>query len=199
MDSAAVRFVSSRPSTAQPARRRWRRAGATCLLSLIAVGAIDIGGAVAAAASDHSAERATVGVDGRVQQRLAPKATTQQNVFIQTNGHRRANGARDVRYNYALTIAAQRHANEMASRNRMTHTGANGSTAGQRITAAGFRWTSYGENVAVGQTSSSAVVTAWMNSPGHRANLLNPRFQWMGVGLAYGHGRIWWCVVLASG
>lgn len=193
MESAAAGPRSSRLH----ARRRLRRAGAVALLSLIGLGAIDIGGAVATASANRPADmtNAEVGQDPR----LAPEATTQQNVFTHTNNHRRANGARDVRYNYALTVAAQRHANEMARRNRMTHTGANGSNAGQRITAAGFRWTSYGENVAVGQTSSSAVVYAWMNSSGHRANLLNPRFQWMGVGLAWGQGRIWWCVVLARG
>jgi uncharacterized protein YkwD len=110
--------------------------------------------------------------------RPVPEATTQQNVYIYINAHRARAGA---------------------ARNRLTHTGSDGSNAGQRITRAGFRWSSWAENIAVGYTSSSAVVWAWLNSPGHRANMLNPRFRWMGVGIAYGHGRTWWCVVFASG
>ena len=81
----------------------------------------------------------------------------------------------------------------------MTHTGANGSNGGQRITAAGFRWSAWAENLAVGQTSSTAVFNAWRNSAGHRANMLNPAFTHLGVGLAYGNGRYWWCLVLARG
>ena len=103
-----------------------------------------------------------------------------------------------LRYNYTITVAAQRHANDMARRNRMTHVGSDGSNAGQRITRAGFRWSSWAENLASGYTSSSAVVWAWLNSSGHRANMLNPRFRWMGVGIAYAHGRYWWCAVFAS-
>jgi uncharacterized protein YkwD len=127
-----------------------------------------------------------------------PEATTQQNVFTYINAHRARYGAPALRYNYALTVAAQRHANDMARRNRMTHIGSDGSNAGQRITRAGFRWTSWAENIAVGYASSSSVVYAWLNSPGHRANMLNPRFRWMGVGIAYGYGRYWWCTVFAS-
>jgi uncharacterized protein YkwD len=132
-----------------------------------------------------------------VRSAVAPEATTQQNVFTYTNAYRARAGAPALRYQYALTVAAQRHANDMAAHNRLTHVGSDGSNAGQRIIRAGFRWTSWAENIAVGYTSSSAVVNAWFNSTGHRANMLNPRFRWMGVGIAYGYGRRWWCVVYA--
>jgi uncharacterized protein YkwD len=158
-----------------------------------AIAALMVVGATRSAAADPLPDAAAASIGP------APEATTQQNVFVYTNAHRARYRAQPVRYHYALAVAAQRHANDMASRNQMTHTGSDGSNPGQRISRAGFRWTSWGENVAVGYSSSSAVVWAWLNSPGHRANLLNPRFQWMGVGIAWGHGRIWWCVVLASG
>jgi uncharacterized protein YkwD len=164
------------------------------LRGLAALLALSLGGTALLA----SAPAAAVPVADELALALAPDATTQQNVFIYTNAHRGRAGAAPVRYSGAATVAAQRHANDMARRNRMTHIGSDGSNAGQRLTRAGFRWTSWGENLAVGYTSSSAVVWAWLNSPGHRANLLNPRFRWMGVGIAYGHGRTWWCVVLAS-
>jgi uncharacterized protein YkwD len=158
--------------------------------------ALSVAGAGLYTSEAAAAERATGATSATI--RLVPEATTQQNVFIYTNAHRARYGAQPVRYNYALSVAAQRHANDMANRNQLTHVGSDGSNAGQRIIRAGFRWTSWAENIAVGYTSSSAVVWAWLNSPGHRANLLNPRFKWMGVGIAWGHGRMWWCVVLAS-
>lgn len=157
---------------------------------LLSIAAVDVGAAISSSAANETNHDVEFG--------LAPAATTQQNVFILTNNHRRANGRRDVRYNASLTSACQRHAEDMARRNVLSHAGSDGSNGGQRISRAGFRWSSWGENLAVGQTSSSAVVAAWMNSAGHRANILNWRFQWMGVGIAYGHGRIWWCAVLAS-
>ena len=98
----------------------------------------------------------------------------------------------------ALTDAAQTQANYMASIGRMTHTGAGGTSVGTRVTrAAGFRWSMVGENIAYGQTSSSAVVYAWMMSPPHAANMFNPKYTYMGVGVAYAHGVYWWSLVLA--
>jgi uncharacterized protein YkwD len=129
--------------------------------------------------------------------RSSPEATGQQNVFIIINAHRAKYGAPALRYGGTLALAAQRHADDMARRNRLTHIGSDGSNAGQRLTRAGFRWTSWAENIAVGYASSSAVVGAWLNSSGHRANMLNPQFRWMGVGLTYAHGRYWWCAVFA--
>lgn len=170
---------------------RRRRLGTIAIGVLLSLIAVEVGAAGSTSAAN--------GANRDVEFAPAPAATTQQNVFLLVNSHRRAAGRRDVRYNASLTSACQRHAQDMARRNVMSHTGSDGTNGGQRITRAGFRWTSWGENLAVGQTSSQAVVSAWMNSSGHRANLLNWRFQWMGVGIAWGHGRIWWCVVLASG
>ena len=76
----------------------------------------------------------------------------------------------------ALTNAAQSQANYMASIGRMTHTGAGGTSVGTRVTRAGFRWSMVGENIAYGQTSSSAVVYAWLTSPPHAANMFNPKY-----------------------
>ena len=53
-------------------------------------------------------------------------------------------------------------------------------------------------NVAVGYGSSSAVVYAWMQSSGHRANILNRGFRYMGLGVVFARGTVWWCLVLAS-
>ncbi len=87
----------------------------------------------------------------------------------------------------------------MARMNRLTHIGSNGSNAGQRITAAGFRWSAWAENIAVGQTTPWIAFVAWVNSPAHRANIVNRTMTHMGVGIAWGNGRYWWCLVFARG
>lgn len=87
-----------------------------------------------------------------------------------------------------LLAAAQGHALDMATNNFMSHTGSDGSTARERIVSAGYTGPSWGENVAGGYPTPTAVVNAWMNSSGHRANILNPGFEHIGVGWAYRAG-----------
>ena len=60
------------------------------------------------------------------------------------NTYRKSVGVRPATTSWALQVAATNHARDMARMNRMTHTGSNGSNGGQRITAAGFRWTHVG-------------------------------------------------------
>jgi uncharacterized protein YkwD len=73
----------------------------------------------------------------------------------------------------------------MARNDFFSHTGSDGSSPGQRISRAGYRWWTYGENIAAGYPSPEHVVDAWMNSAGHRANILNPDFRDIGVGYIY--------------
>ncbi|HZG38545.1 MAG TPA: CAP domain-containing protein [Nodosilinea sp.] len=99
--------------------------------------------------------------------------------------------------NDKLTTAAQRHAQDMAISRRMSHTGSDGSTMRSRIDATQYNWSTIGENVAMGQPTAAAVMRAWMNSPGHRQNILNPAFTELGVGYATAGGRIYWAQVFA--
>ena len=71
----------------------------------------------------------------------------------------------------------------------MTHTGSDGSNARQRLDRVGYAWRAYGENVAWNQQTPAAVMNAWMNSSGHRANILNCAFTEIGVGVAAATGR----------
>ncbi|MEU4877838.1 sigma-70 family RNA polymerase sigma factor [Streptomyces sp. NPDC021608] len=91
-----------------------------------------------------------------------------------------------------LRKSAQGHSDDMAARGFFDHTNPDGADPGQRITAAGYRWSTYGENIAMGQQSAQAVMTSWMNSPGHRANILNCAFKNIGVGIHDGAGGPWW-------
>ena len=91
-----------------------------------------------------------------------------------------------LRLNTLLTNAAQLHSQDMASKNFFSHTGSNGSSPFTRITAQGYRWSTAGENIAAGYGTAQTVVAGWLTSPGHCANIMNPRFKELGVGYAYG-------------
>ncbi|MEU6770929.1 CAP domain-containing protein [Streptomyces sp. NPDC046759] len=100
------------------------------------------------------------------------------------NAERAKVGCRPLTVDAELTKAAQAHSADMAAHRNMSHTGSDGSSPADRITRAGYAWSAYGENVAYGFATPDQVMTAWMNSPGHRANILNCSFRQIGVGLA---------------
>lgn len=87
-----------------------------------------------------------------------------------------------------LMIAAQRHAQDQADNNKMSHAGSNGSSLKQRIDAVDFDWNMIGENVARGYKSVQEVMEGWLKSQGHRENILNSGFKHFGVGEA---NRFW--------
>lgn len=84
-------------------------------------------------------------------------------------------------WNDKLQGAAARHCADMAGKNFFSHTGSDGSSAGTRITQAGYAWSAWGENIAAGQSTVQQVVDGWMASPGHCANLMKPSFRHVGV------------------
>lgn len=83
--------------------------------------------------------------------------------------------------NALLEVAAANHANDMVNNNFFSHTGSNGSSVGDRVTAVGYAWVAVGENIAQGQTTDFQVFNDWMNSSGHRANILSASFVEIGV------------------
>ena len=87
-----------------------------------------------------------------------------------------------VAWNDKLAKAAYDHSVEMKANDYFSHTGSNGSSPGQRITAAGYTWKTYGENIAHGYTSEQAVMNGWLNSEGHCRNIMNGNFKEMGAG-----------------
>ena len=99
----------------------------------------------------------------------------------------------------SINQAAQGQSVYQAEQQTMTHTGADGSNAGQRIEAAGFAWSTWAENVAAGQTDCASVIAAWMGSDGHRSNILSPAMTSIGIGSATGaNGVIYWTLDLAA-
>jgi uncharacterized protein YkwD len=96
--------------------------------------------------------------------------------------------------NRKLTAAAQAHAEDMAARRKMTHTGADGSSSSERIKARGYRYFRTGENVAFGKFSLERLMKGWMDSPAHKRNILGG-FSEIGVGCAVDEaGTRYWCV-----
>ena len=102
-----------------------------------------------------------------------------------TNRERRRKGIDKLSFNSKLQKAAQSHADDMDRTGRyLAHDSSDGRVLRNRIDAVDYDWSYISENAAAGQTSPKAVVQAWMNSPGHRANMLNPEIKDIGVGYA---------------
>ncbi|MEU3726809.1 CAP domain-containing protein, partial [Streptomyces sp. NPDC031705] len=113
-------------------------------------------------------------------------------VIALVNSERAAAGCGPLKEDAQLRDAAQGHSDDMARRDFFSHTNPDGADPGARTTAAGYRWSTYGENIAKGQQTAQDVMDSWMKSPGHRANILNCSFKDIGVGIHSGSGGPWW-------
>lgn len=102
-----------------------------------------------------------------------------------TNDVRAANGLQALTTNSALQITAQVQSVNMAEQDFFSHTGQDGLMAWDRALNEGYNYQTIGENIAAGQVTPEEVVQGWVNSPGHLANILNPRFTEIGVGYQY--------------
>lgn len=119
-------------------------------------------------------------------------------MFAAINAARATAGLAPYEWNGLVTLAAQRHSDDMAANRTMTHTGSDGSDAGQRLSRVGFAWSSWGENIAAGYIDPAAVVQGWMTSAGHRRHLLG-NFHYIGVGIATSdEGIQYWTLDLAT-
>ncbi|MCU0525382.1 MAG: CAP domain-containing protein [Elainella sp. Prado103] len=101
------------------------------------------------------------------------------------NQERRQAGLKEVRLNPRLNASAQAHSQDMALNDFFGHKGSNGSQADERILAAGYNYSLIGENIAAGFATPSGAVEAWMNSPGHRQNILHPLLKEIGIGFYF--------------
>lgn len=83
-----------------------------------------------------------------------------------------------------LVAAAADHSQDMLAMRRLTHTGSDGSSPGQRIARTGYEAATWGENAAVGYPDAPAVMAGWLGSAGHCRNLMNSAFTEFGAGRA---------------
>jgi uncharacterized protein YkwD len=115
------------------------------------------------------------------------------------NARRAEAGCPAVRSNDKLTAAARAHSADMAARNYFSHVTPEGVKFSTRISDAGYRWSGAAENIAKGQRTPAEVMNSWMNSTGHRANILNCGFKDLGVGVAAdAYGSLVWTQNFAS-
>jgi uncharacterized protein YkwD len=114
----------------------------------------------------------------------APSGGVTAQVVSLTNAERAKAGCGALAVDATLTAVAQAHSQDMATHNYFDHNSQDGRTPFDRMTAAGYRYSTAAENIAAGQRTAQDVMTGWMNSPGHRANILNCALKEIGVGYA---------------
>lgn len=114
------------------------------------------------------------------------------------NRERAANGCGSVSINSRLAEAARLHSEDQAVHDKMSHDGSDGSLFVDRARRAGYT-SPMSENVAMGYASPTAVMDGWMNSQGHRTNILNCGAKAIGVGIAANSaGRLYWTQVFGT-
>ena len=114
----------------------------------------------------------------------------QQQILNLVNNERANAGCGALTLNSQLNAAADAHSEDMYVNNYFDHTGLDGSKPWDRAARAGYGSSFIGENIAAGYGSAEAVMNGWMNSSGHRANILNCSYNHLGVGLSSG-GNYW--------
>ncbi|WP_225627662.1 CAP domain-containing protein [Streptomyces werraensis] len=119
------------------------------------------------------------------------EATAAAEVLRLVNAERAKVGCSPVTADGPLTALATAFSDDMAGRGFFDHTDPDGDTPWDRAQAAGISNLG-GENIARGQADAEAVMQAWMDSPGHKANILNCDFKTLGVGVHLGPGGPWW-------
>jgi uncharacterized protein YkwD len=111
------------------------------------------------------------------------RAPTAAEVVVDLVNAERAQHCGPLAVDDRLATAAQAHSDDMAAHDYFSHTSLNGDTLADRAEAAGFTGGILGENIAAGQRTPQDVMAAWMDSAGHRANVLNCDYTVIGVGL----------------
>ena len=150
----------------------------TCTALTIAALGASVQPASAAACASASASAST-----------ASTAQLTRATLCLLNQERSQRGLRPLRPNKRLALAAKRHAADMVRRDYFSHVAPGGTDFVARIRRAGYSAPTIGENLAAGSGSlatPAATVRGWMNSPGHRRNILHRRFREAGVGVVAG-------------
>lgn len=130
------------------------------------------------------------------QSALLPSAAPSSAMLPLVNAQRAAHGLPALQTDAALTRAAQVRAREL--RSRFSHTRPNGTRGLTAIREAGLSYRTAGENIAYGQPTAQAVMHSWMQSAGHRANILHPRFDRLGAATFTVGGQTYWVQLFAG-
>lgn len=207
------------PRTASPTRRPAR--SALLAVAIVAGVSVPASSALLAAERGDAVESAALSAGLQPAKRLVvpaatvpppPPPTTQpsqpgpsaaeQRLLDLTNDERIRRGIAPLSYHPNLAAAALIHGNDQRNKpcvtGSLTHTGTDGSNAGDRIRRTGLEVRDWAENIACGFPTAQAVFDGWMASSGHRANILNPRLTHLGVSLTHSdRGTPYWVQVFA--
>ncbi|WP_462408614.1 CAP domain-containing protein [Neobacillus sp. Marseille-QA0830] len=114
----------------------------------------------------------------------------EQKVVDLTNQERTKNGLSALKVDTTLSKMAHEKSRDMSANNYFSHTSPTYGSPFDMMKQYGITYNYAGENIAMGQQTPEEVVNAWMNSEGHRANILNPNFNYIGVGYV-ADGNYW--------
>ena len=123
----------------------------------------------------------------------APLASYENEVIRLCNVERTKRGIPALTTNWQLSRVARYKSQDMINKNYFSHTSPTYGSPFNMMENFGLRFSAAGENIAYGQRTPQEVVTAWMNSPGHRANILSTTYTQIGVGAAKkSNGTLYW-------
>ncbi|MBW6506206.1 MAG: CAP domain-containing protein [Rhodobacteraceae bacterium] len=129
-----------------------------------------------------------------------PSSAVTNEILAAVNTERAREGRAPLARDSRLDAAAQGHACDMATKGFFDHRGSSGSSVGNRVRAAGLRSCTTAENIAYGWRETGRVMAEWMQSSGHRANILRGSVNAIGIGYvpASGGAGPWWVQVFAN-
>jgi len=107
-----------------------------------------------------------------------------------------------VNWDIRIEDAAFAHSHDMAQNENFSHTGTDGSNAGDRLLIQGYNWNAWGENILVGLDDARDAVDAWIGSPGHCSIIMSPLFEEVGAGVSQdlfrGNNASYWTLIFAT-
>lgn len=167
---------------------------ATALLGPPPAGASATAGQLAASATVTASATGSPGKSKR--EAAVLRRTNKARSSARMCGTTRMKAAPALKWNRKLARSAHGHSADMAERDYFSHNSPEGATPFQRIRATGYVYRAAGENIAAGGSfvTAKAVVRAWLDSPGHCRNLMNPTYRHLGVARSKGPGKwgIYW-------
>jgi uncharacterized protein YkwD len=108
------------------------------------------------------------------------------------NSQRADGGLLGLQWDESMAHVAWLHSVDMDARGYFSHDDPDGKNPFRRLDDANIPYSTAGENIALGYETPEEAMEGWMNSPGHRANILSSQFTRLGVGVHRGDGGPWW-------
>ncbi len=123
----------------------------------------------------------------------------EQKVVELVNVERQKAGLPALKLDASISNIARMKSKDMADNNYFAHQSPTYGSAGDMLSKFGIKWSAWGENIASGQKTPESVVTAWMNSPGHKANIMSSNYSRIGVGyVTNSNGTPYWTQMFAN-